>query len=66
MPKYVGSQIQFSPREASVEVLKVYGKQMYIWDKVAKRMELWVHNQHCASSVIRYKGKNYEFVRGIR
>lgn len=66
MAKHIGSQIQYSPREAGVEVLKLFRSDIIIWDKVAKKLELWSHNQHFSGSVIRYKNKNYEFVRSFR
>lgn len=66
MAKQRGSQIQYSPREAGVEVLKVFRTEMIIWDKTVKKLELWSHNQDYAGAVIRYKKKNYEFVRSLR
>jgi hypothetical protein len=58
----------YSPREAGVEVLKVFrsGSEIIIWDKVTKKLELWGHSQGHASAGIRYKGKDYEFIRSFR
>jgi hypothetical protein len=66
MAKQYGSQTQYSPKEAGVEVLKVFRSDIIIWDKVTKKLELWGHTQDFSGSVIRYKKKNYEFIRSFR
>jgi len=66
MPKQIGSQIQYSFKEAGVEVLKVLKSEIITWDKSANKLELWGHSQDFAGSVLRYKNKNYEFIRSFR